>query len=271
MNSLMIVILFLLQNLGIRTVINMIQNNFNLKFIYIIILSGLIISCNTVSLTEMEASQLSHIKAEIVIEKFYTESNLKNIYVTLSNGEKFLINENIEVFLNSKPLHFFVRTGNYNDKYPIYRSQDLLKEDSYYFEIKLADGTLHPLAFIKPSAFQTNFNIPNKFSLDKDFVFTWRNNKHETEVTIWKLVHQKDNLNENSGGRHASSTQNIVIREEDGIYTLPISFYEDSLTVANHIKVNISQSEDGLINPNLIGGSSIYYKVFLEKTVVLEK
>ncbi len=151
---------------------------YTLRFIHYNIIFILLIfqSCNTTTLSEKEANNISNIQVEILIEDGTNQNSLNKINAFLTNGEKNIINDNIQIQLNGKPLELFVRTGNYYDKYPVYRTDELERRESYYFEIILPDSTKYPIAYIKPDKITTKSNFPINFSLDKDFVFDWRNN-----------------------------------------------------------------------------------------------
>lgn len=237
------------------------------KIIFILLIFQ---SCNTTTLSKKEANNISNIQVEILIEDGTKEKSLNKINAYLFNGKKKIINENIKIQLNGKPLEFFVRTGNYYDKYPVYHTNDLVRRESYYFEIILPDSTKYPIAYIKPSKITSEFNFSENISLDKDFVLDWKNNNISANVELWKLVHKKDNPNMTSGGRYAESTLHHTINTESGSYKVPKLFYEDSLTIADHLKIQISSMESGLINPELKTNSKISYTYEIEKTIDLK-
>ena len=228
-------------------------------------------SCNTTTLSEKEANNILNYKVKVIIEDGNKDNSLNKINVFLSNGKKNIINENIQIQLNGKPLKLFVRTGNYYDKYPVYRTDDLERNEAYYFEIILPDSTKYPVAYIKPTKITSEFNFPKNLHLDKDFVINWKNNNLSADVEIWKGVHKKDNPNEYGGGRYAESTLHHKINTENGNYRIPKLFYEDSLTIAHYLETRISSMESGLINPKFITNSEIMYNYLIEKTIWVEK
>ena len=241
-----------------------------MRYYNIIFILLLFQSCNTTTLSEKEANNISNIQVEILIEDGIKKTSLNKINAYISNGEKRIINENIKVVLNGKPLKLFVRTGNYYDKYPVYLTDNLVRRESYYFEIVLPDSTRYPIAYIKPSKITSEFNFPKNIPLDEDFVLDWKTNNISANVELWKLVHQKDKPNTHSGGRYAESTIHHTINTENGSYKVPKLFYEDSLTVADYLKIRISSRESGLTNPKLITNSKVSYTYVIEKTINLE-
>lgn len=241
-----------------------------MRYYNIIFLLLLFQGCNTTTLSEIEANNISNIQVKILIEDGIKKTSLNKINVYISNGEKRIINENIKVLLNGQPLKLFIRTGNYYDKYPVYLTDDLVRRESYYFEIILPDSAKYPIAYIKPSKITSKFNFPKNISLDEDFVLNWKTNNTLANVELWKLVHQKDKTNMHSGGRYAKSTIHHTINTKKGNYKVPKLFYEDSLTIADYLKIRISSEEGGLINPKLITNSKISYTYAIEQTISLE-
>jgi len=69
------------------------------------------------TLSKKEANNISNLRVEILIEDGVKEKSLNKINAYLYNGKKRIINENIKIQLNGKPLELFVRTGNYYDKF----------------------------------------------------------------------------------------------------------------------------------------------------------
>lgn len=237
------------------------------KLLFILLL---IQSCNTTTLTKKEASNLLNIQAEVSIVDRGDKELLSDIQVILSDGEKRILNDNIQIQLNGTALDFFVGIGNYHDKYPVYRTDDLKRKESYYFEIILPDSTKHPIAYIKPKKVTSEFEFSKSTSLDDDFILNWKRNNISADLELWKLVHEKSNPNAHSGGRYAKSTKHHTINNGSGSYKVPKSFYTDSLTVADYLKFQISHSESGLVNPKLRVNSKISYKYIIEETVEIK-
>ena len=238
------------------------------KIIYILLIFQ---SCNTTTLSDKEASEISNLRVEILIEDGAKNKSLNHINAFIYKDGKKIINNNIKIQLNGKPLELFVRQGNYYDKYPVYMTKDLMKSEFYYFEIILPDSIKYPLAYIKPTEITTEFSFPKNIDLDQDFVFNWKNNNLLADLEIWKGVHQKDNINSSSGGRYAESTIHHTIKKDSGNYNVKKSFYEDSLTMAHYLNIRISSMQKGLINPELRANSNISYNYLIEKTIWVEE
>ncbi len=147
-----------------------------MKYYTILFMLLLLQGCNTITLSEEEVNNISNIEAKISIGTGSEQNSLHGISVFLSDGEKNIMNEAIQIQLNGKPLELFVGVGNYYDKYPVYRTDDLERRESYYFEIILPDSTKYPIAYIKPPKITSEFNFPKNISLDKDFVLDWKSN-----------------------------------------------------------------------------------------------
>ena len=140
-----------------------------IKYYNIIIISLIVLqSCNTTTLSKEELKNISNIRSEIVIEDGVKENSLNDVSVILYNGDKRISNDNIQVQLNGKQLNLHVSVGNYYDRYPVYTTDNLERNESYYFEIILPDSTKYPLAFIKPNKITSEFNFPKNMFLDKD-------------------------------------------------------------------------------------------------------
>ncbi|NQY29457.1 MAG: hypothetical protein HRT69_08295 [Flavobacteriaceae bacterium] len=244
-----------------------------MKYYSILFILFVFSSCNVSTLSNSDATNLAKMKVNITIQDGTKKNSLDYIEVKLSDGKKQIINKNIKIILNNKPLELFVRQGNYYDKYPWYGTDDLLRNESYYFEIVLPDSTKYPLAFIKPLKRRDNakFNIPKKNSKNKDLKLEWENINSLTNVEIWKIVHLKAKPNMHSGGRYAETTIHHTINTESGKYTVPKLFFEDSLTITDYLIIRLSSKESGLINPELILNSKISYTYLVEKTIDLEE
>jgi len=241
---------------------------------YILILSLFILfSCDVSSISESDINKISKFKVNIYIYDGDKDHLLNKLRVKLSDGKKQIINEKIKILLNGKPLELYVKQELYYTKTSFYRATNLLRNDSYYFEIILPDSTKYPLAFVKPlkKSDSAKFYIPKKNSYNENVTLEWKNIKTPTKLEVWKLVHNKKNINQHSGGRYAASTIIDNINSKSGKYTIPKSFFEDSLTVANYLNVRLNRKENGLISPNLLGNSSITYNYTIEETIHLKE
>ncbi|MCF6351923.1 MAG: hypothetical protein L3J06_02830 [Cyclobacteriaceae bacterium] len=84
---------------------------------------------------------------------------------------------------------------------------------------------------------------------------------------MWKSVHLKKDSKKHSAGRIAEARIIDTINSKSGKYTIPKSFFEDSLTVTNYLKIRLNKQEKGLINPQLLINSSITYNYTIEETI----
>lgn len=241
-----------------------------MKYYNIIFILFIFQSCNTTTLSEKEVNNISNIQAKILIEDVTKQHSLNKINVFLSNGKKKIINKDIKIQLNGKPLELFVRTGNYYDKYPVYTTDQLERRESYYFEIILPDSTKYPIAFIKPSELTTDFNFPKSISIDKDFVLKWTelNTPFQFEYIKGVEYEQKeDNITEYAyDGRHIDT-----LKTKQGQYVIPKSYFIDSLKRTKRLETILTSKETGLINPELKQNSSITYNYVIENRIDLEK
>jgi len=240
-----------------------------MKFYTTIFFFLLFFSCDVSFVSIKNAKDISKIKVSIYIEDGVKDKSLDHIMVKLSDGKKQIINKGIRILLNSEPLELFIKEELYYTKLSYYKSNNLLRKDSYYFEIILPDNTKYPLAFIKPitEIEKTKFLIPEKIFRNENFSIEWENEKSTSQIEIWKLVHLKTNVNEHSGGRYAKSTIIDTLRTKQGNYIVPSSYYEDSLSIADYLKVRLDHQEKGLINPKLLKNSEITYNYTFEKTI----
>ena len=60
-----------------------------------------------------------------------------------------------------------------------------------------------------------------------------------------------------SGGIYAESSIIESVNNKQRQYTVPVSYYRDSTTIATSLHFEFMASKEGLINPNLIAGSQI--------------
>ena len=230
-------------------------------------------SCDVSTISETDTNNISKLKVNIYIQDGPEGDFSNQIKVELTDGKKQIINEKIKILLNEKPLELFVKDELYYTKKSFYRTPKFQASDSYYFKIILPDSTIYPLAFFKPlkKRDSTRFLIPKQNSRNEDFTLEWKNVNSKTTLEIWKLVHHKKNIREHSGGRYAKSTITNTINSKNGKYTVPRSYFEDSLSVADYLKVRINNQENGLINPKLLYTSTIIYNYTIEETINLKE
>ncbi len=241
----------------------------NVKYYIILLILFVFSSCDVSTLSSKDTNNINKLKVNIFIQEDNKEDLLQQIKVRLTDGKKQIINEKIKISLNGKPLELFVRQGNYYDKHSYYSTDDLLRSESYYFEIILQDSTKYPLAFLKPlkRSDSAEFNIPKNSYQNKDITLKWKNINTPTKLEVWKLVHLKKNNNEHSGSRHAETKIIETLNSKSGTYTIPKSFLIDSLTVTDYLKVRINKQEKGLVNSKLLLNSSITYNYTTEDTI----
>ena len=227
------------------------------------------ISCDVSTISENETKDISKLKVTIYIQDGNKDELLNKIKVNLTDGKKQIINKKITILLNGKPLKLFVRQGNYYDKHSSYSTDDLLRRESYYFEIILPDSTKYPLAFLKPSkrSDSAQFYIPKAFYENKNIRLAWKNINIPTTVEVWKIVQPKNNSKKHSAGSHAKERIKETLNTKNGKYIIPSSFLEDSLTTVNYVKVRFTKQEIGLINPKLMVNSNITYDYIIEESI----
>ncbi|MEE9406961.1 MAG: hypothetical protein V3V28_02680 [Polaribacter sp.] len=241
---------------------------------YTILLIAIIFSsCNNSKLSSSDATNLKKIKATITIQNGTKKNSLDYIKVKLSDGKKQIINKNIKVLLNNTPLELFVRQGNYYDKYASYSTDDLVRKDSYYFEVILPDSTRHPLAFIKPINKNrvAKFSISKSVSVNDDFVLKWTNlnTPHQLDISKGLEIKKKRAANITEHTYHLRPTD--TLKKRTGKYIVPKSYFTDSLTTINHLTVKITRKETGLTNPRFLKNSCITYYHIIEKTLAFKE
>jgi hypothetical protein len=223
--------------------------------------------------SESSITSLANIKASITIQDGTKKNNLNYVEVKLSDGKKQISNENIKVLLNNSPLELFVRTGNYYDKHSYYGSKDLSRKESYYFEIILPDGTRSPLAFIKPINKNkiASFSFPKHVSLDNDFILKWENLTTPHQLNINTGVEVKKKRAKNITENEYNVIPTATLKQREGEYIVPKSFFLDSLTTAKYLTINLTRIDNGLINPSLQNTSNISYHYVVERTISFEE
>ena len=243
-----------------------------MKYYKIIFVFFIFTSCDVSTISDIDAKSISKLKVNIYIQDGTHDNSLDELKVYLTDGKKKIINDKIKIVLNGKPLELFVKQELYYTKKSFYRDTNLLRSDSYYFEIVLPDNTIHPIAYLKPlKRDNVKFYIPKKTSRNENITIKWEDVISLTDLEAWKLVHDKKNINMHSGGRYSDTTIHETINSKNGKYVIPKSFYEDSLTVTDYLKVRINNMEKGLINPELLKNSSIAYNYTVEKIIDIEE
>ncbi len=240
-----------------------------MKYYKLILILLIFSGCDVSTLSDEDTKNISKLKVNILIQDGTKDQSLNLIKVNLTDGEKQIINEKIKILLNGKPLELFVRTGNYYDKTSYYATDDLLRSESYYFEIILPDSSNYPLAYIKPNKIPTEFNFPKNISINKDFILKWTklNTPFEFEyikgVEYERETGQADNVTRSGydGKRIDTLTSKV------GEYIIPKSYFIVSKQRTKWLRATLSSKEAGLINPNLFKNSSITYNYTIEKII----
>lgn len=240
-----------------------------MKFYKLIFIFFIFNACDVSSISDADTNNLSKLRAKIFIQDGTKDKLLNRVKVELTDGKKQIINEKIKILLNGKPLELFVKEELYYTKTSFYRDTNLLRHDSYYFQIILPDSTIHPLGYLNPTkkSDSAQFYIPKKKYRNENFTLEWKNINTPTKLEAWKLVRLKKDSMKSSGGRYAESTIIDTINLKNGKYIIPKSFFEDSLTTAHHLEIRLNHQEDGLINPKFKKNSSITYNYTIEETI----
>lgn len=241
---------------------------YKLLFIYLILSS-----CDVSLLSDADSKNINKLKVNITIQDGTTSNTLDQVKVHLTDGKKQIINEGIKILMNGKPLELFVQQDLYYTKTSFYRDTSLIRSNSYYFEIMLSDSTVHPIAYLKPLKKSENAEIivRQKAPRNEDLSLQWKNINMPSKLEVWKLMHLKKDPNMHSGGRYAETTMIDTLSSKSGKKIIPKSFFEDSLEVADYIKIRLDNQQEGLVNPQLLKNSTIIYNYIIEETVAIEE
>jgi len=244
-----------------------------MKYYKIILILFAFTSCDVSTISKNDTKNISKLKANIYIQDDGKDELLNEIKVNLTDGKKQIINNKITILLNGKPLELFVKQELYYTTTSFYKDTNLVRRNSYYFEIILPDSTKYPLAFLKPlkKKDSAKFYIPKEASRNENVTLMWKNINTPAKLEVWKLVHPKKKNNEHSGSRHAETKILESINSKSGKYIIPKSFLTDSLTVTDYLKVRLNKQENGLINPKLLIGSSITYDYTIEDRIDIKE
>ena len=241
-----------------------------MKYFTILIAFFFLQSCEVSLISDEKASDLRNLEARILITTMGSGENATDyIALYLSDGKKQIINDNIKILLNNVPMILVVTHKPFYQKSSVYTTDELTQSAAYYFEIILPDGTKHPLAFIKPFKRNAAFHIPKSVPINEDLTFTWEELNFSPNVEIWK---SSGSLKTPSGSnRFSAAAIHYTIESASGSYTLPKSFYKDSLSLADYVHIRVSDVADGLMNDKLLQDSEISHTYEIEKTVLLLK
>lgn len=241
-----------------------------MKYFTILIAFFFLQSCEVSLISDEKASDLRNLEARILITTMGSGENATDyIALYLSDGKKQIINDNIKILLNDVPMILVVTHKPFYQKSSVYTTDELTQSATYYFEIILLDGTKHPLAFIKPFKRNAAFHIPKSVPINEDLTFVWEELNFSPNVEIWK---SNGSLKTPTGNnRFSAATVHHTIATASGSYTVPKSFYKDSLSLADYVHIRVSDVADGLMNDKLLQDSEITHTYEIEKTVLLLK
>lgn len=239
-----------------------------MKYYKILLIAIVFSSCDVSTLSKSEVLGLEQLKATIHIN--HDTNKVNYLRVKLSDGKKQIINKNIHVLLNNKPLGLYVKDELYYTKTSYYTADDLAKADSYYFEIILPNSIKHPLAFIKPKKEVAKFSMPDSLTAKNDFVFKWErlNNPHQIEIIKGNKTNSQATKNRIIYGYSVKPID--TLKKNEGKYVVPKSYFTDSSPSIKHFDVILYRKEKGLMNPNLLKNSDVTYHHIIEKTIVIK-
>jgi len=243
-----------------------------MKYYSLIFILFIFSGCDVSKISDLDTKNLAKLKVKILIEDGDKDNSLNYIKVFLTDGKKQIINADIKILLNDSPLDLYVKNELYYTKKSFYRTDSLLRKDSYYFEIILPDSTKYPLAFIKPlkDSQSVKFNLPESISLNEDFVLQWENLNTPYELDIVKgteiKVKRAPNITETAHAGRRIDT----LKTKAGELIIPKSYFKDSLTFTRYLKIELNGKENGLINPQLLKSSNILFNHKIEKTIHFE-
>lgn len=238
-------------------------------YLLLLLILSVFSGCDVATLSEEESINIAKYKANIIITDNPKNSTLSEVKVFLSDGKKKIINKQIKVLLNKIPMELFVKNDLYYTKTSFYKTDSLSRKKGYYFEIVLPDSTQYPLAYIAPEkSFKiVKFTIPKKIRRSKGFVLKWTqlNTPYFMEIIKGTEVKKKKAKNITEYGYNGRRLD--TLRLETRSYTVPVSYFQDSLTIAHSLNLKLGYKEYGLINPKLLKNSDISYNYTINKTI----
>ncbi|MDH7447582.1 hypothetical protein [Aquimarina sp. 2201CG14-23] len=240
-----------------------------MKYYKLLLLIFVFNSCDVSQISKADTMNLAKLKVNILIQDGTKDHTLEYIKVKLSDGKKQIINKDIKVLLNDLPLDLYIKNELYYTKTSFYKTDSLLRNDSYYFEMILPDSTRYPIAFIKPMKKErdTKFSIPEKVSLQEDFVIKWENLSTPYKLEIIKGIEVKKKKAKNITEYGYGGNRIDTLKEKAGEYIIPKSYFIDSLTITRNLEITLTRNEKGLINQSLLKNSQIIYNYTIKKTI----
>ncbi len=240
-----------------------------MKYYNILCILFIFSSCDVSTLSNADTLSLADLKVNINICHDTKKNTLSYLKVKLSDGKKQIINKNIRVLLNSKPLDLYVKEELYYTKTSYYKADSFTQSDAYYFELILPDNSRHPLAFVKPmeKSQVAKFSIPDSIAANDDFVLKWENLNTPHQLELIKGTKTKHSLVKSIIEYDYAVKPLDTLRKNTGQYVVSKSHFTDSLSVAKHFDIILSRKESGLINPSLLKNSTITYHYMIQKTI----
>lgn len=249
-------------------IIKTILQNWKPIGLYMFIL--LVSSCNVSSLSHSGINQLSDIGARIYIEQDPYNDKENNVRVHLFDADgKQVGHKSIQLKVNNQALQLSIRSDLYYTKTISYYAQNVPISDAFYFEIEYKKDSILPLAYIKvlPVIKPENIRLPTTGNLQTDTKITWTQLPQYSTLRIWKDF-KINNENTLGGGPYAESTISKSITP-NGEFTVPTTFYTDSVSTITSLNVEFLAHQEGLLNPQLLQGSSIQLNAMATKTLLI--
>ncbi|WP_179376044.1 hypothetical protein [Winogradskyella wichelsiae] len=239
----------------------------NLKLLLLLLIFS---SCDVSTLGGKSANDLSKYKATILIETDNKKDDLRRIKVSLSDGDKQIINDEVKILVNNIPMELYVKDELYYTKTSFYTTDSLSKKASYYFEIILPDSTKHALAFIKPQKENdlTKFLIPDAALKSQSFTLKWSHLFTPYRLHFLKRFELPESEN-NTSTSYDNGVTIDTLRTKKGAYTIPKLYFTDSKNNIDELSITLSREETGLMNIKLINGSSLTFRHNIYKKVVV--
>ncbi|NRR92418.1 hypothetical protein HSX10_12645 [Winogradskyella undariae] len=240
----------------------------NLKLLLLLLIFS---RCDVSTLGGKAVNDLSKYKATILIETNNKKEDLRRIKVSLSDGDKQIINDEVKILVNNIPMELYVKDELYYTKTSFYTTDSLSKKASYYFEIILPDSTKHALAFIKPNeAYNlTKFEIPDTIYDANSMRIKWTNLLTPHQLKFNKFIEKPkpaDNITSNAYDGVTIDS----LKTKHGEYKIPKSYLMDSENTIKNVSITLNREQTGLVNLNMLPNSSIVFSHTIYKTVMVD-
>ena len=86
-------------------------------------------------------------------------------------------------------------------------------------------------------------------------------------MKIIKKIQVKEKQTKNVTDYGYSERHIDTLKTKIGKYIIPKSYFEDSLSIAKHLEIELNRNENGLTNPQLLRHSNIVYNHKIEKII----